>query len=135
MFYDIMSETQPLFAWLAQAHENILAIKVDGGTKEAFMWGLRVGFISYGVKGGTEALYTALEKKTAGAVRGSISNVTMSGQNILLKALNDPEFRTQQAQKVSILRRRFEAVRMAVFDKQYADCWQAYPLTPVTLCA
>ena len=54
---------------------------------------------SYGVKGGTEALYTALEKKTAGAVRGSISNVTMSGQNILLEALNDPEFKPQQAEK------------------------------------
>ena len=45
MFYDPESETQPLSAWLAQAHENLLAIKVDGGTKEAFMWGLRVGFI------------------------------------------------------------------------------------------
>ena len=127
MFYDSESETQPLFAWLAQAHENLLAIKVDGGTKEAFMWGLRVGFITYGIKGGSEALYSALEKKTAGAVRGSISNVTMSGQNILLKALNDPEFRSQQAEKVSILRKRFDAVRTAVFDEQYADCWQAYP--------
>ena len=127
MFYDSDSETQPLFAWLANAHENLLAIKVDGGTKEAFMWGLRVGFITYGIKGGTEALYTALEKKTAGAVRGSISNVTMSGQNILLKALKDPEFRSQQADKVAILRQRFDAVRNAVSDEQYADCWQAYP--------
>ena len=49
---------------LAQAHQNILAIKIDGATKEEFVWGLRVGFITYGVKGGTKALYDALEQKT-----------------------------------------------------------------------
>ena len=66
------------------------------------MWGLRVGFMSYGVKGGTEALIRP-RKKTAGAVRGSISNVTMSGQNILLKALNDPEFKPPRKSRHYVL--------------------------------
>lgn len=127
MFYDDHSEVQPLFAWLAQAHPNLLAIKVDGGTKEAFVWGLRVGFITYGIHGGSEALYGALEKKTAGAVRGSISNVNMPSQSILLKALNNPDFFSQQAAKVAILRERFLAVREAVGKSEYADCWDAYP--------
>ncbi|TVR45287.1 MAG: aminotransferase class I/II-fold pyridoxal phosphate-dependent enzyme [Planctomycetota bacterium] len=127
MFFDAESETQPLFAWLARAHPNLLAIKVDGGTKEAFIWGLRVGFITYGIQGGNRQLYEALEKKTAGSVRGSISNVSMPAQSILAKALANPDFIPQQAAKVAILRQRFEAVREAVFDPQYADCWQAYP--------
>ncbi|TVR13074.1 MAG: aminotransferase class I/II-fold pyridoxal phosphate-dependent enzyme [Planctomycetota bacterium] len=127
MFYDAESETQPLFAWLAQCHENLLAIKVDGGTKEAFIWGLRVGFITYGIKGGNSDLYAALEKKTAGAVRGSVSNVSMPAQSILAKALKDPAFSQQQQDKVAILRQRYEAVCTAVADPAYADCWQAYP--------
>lgn len=127
MFYDDESETQPLFAWLAQCHENLLAIKVDGGTKEAFVWGLRVGFVTYGIKGGSSALYDALEKKTAGAVRGTVSNVSMPAQSILAKALKDPAFAQQQKAKVAILRQRFEAVCTAVADPAYADCWQAYP--------
>jgi aspartate/methionine/tyrosine aminotransferase len=100
---------------------------VDGATKEAFVWGLRVGFVTFGVKGGTPAVYEALEKKAGGAVRASVSNVTNSGQYIFLKALQSPEFREQQQAKVAVLRARWEAVVRAVEDTRYADCWQAYP--------
>jgi len=37
-----------LFGKLANAHPNLLAIKLDGATKELFVWGLRCGFITYG---------------------------------------------------------------------------------------
>ena len=36
------------------AHENILAVKCDAATKEALVWGFRIGFITYGSRGLTE---------------------------------------------------------------------------------
>ncbi len=127
MFFDDACETESLFGKLAQAHENLLAIKIDGATKEEFVWGLRVGFITYGVKNGTEAAYKALEQKTGGCIRGCVSNITHAGQSIVLKALQHPDFRSQQAEKVAILRARAQATRVAVYEEQYKDCWDVYP--------
>jgi aspartate/methionine/tyrosine aminotransferase len=127
MFYDPNCETESLFGKLANAHENILAIKIDGATKEEFVWGLRVGFITYGVKGGTKALYDALEQKTGGMIRAVISNVSMPGQSIVLKALQNPNFRAQQAEKVEILRKRAAVTGEACRKTEYADCWDVYP--------
>ena len=127
MFFDEACEKESLFGRLAQAHPNLLAIKVDGGTKEAFVWGMRVGFITYGVKNGTPAAYKALEDKTAGVIRAMVSSVTHPGQTIVLKALQDPDFRRQQAEKVEILRRRAEATGVECRRPEYADCWDVYP--------
>ncbi|MCQ2388997.1 MAG: aminotransferase class I/II-fold pyridoxal phosphate-dependent enzyme, partial [Kiritimatiellae bacterium] len=35
---------ESLFAEFAALHENVLAVKLDGTTKEDYVWGLRVGF-------------------------------------------------------------------------------------------
>jgi len=127
MFYHEDCETESLVGRLAQAHENLLAVKVDGATKEIFVWGLRIGFITFGVKGGSKDCYAALEQKCGGAIRGSISNVNKPGQSIALAALGHPDFRAQQAEKVAVLRARAEAVRTVVNDPRYADCWDVYP--------
>lgn len=127
MFFEAECETESLFGRLAQAHENLLAVKIDGATKEAFVWGLRVGFITFGIKHGTEAVYQALAAKAGGAIRGAISNVTMPGQSVVLRALQQPDFEAQVAAKVAILEQRVIAVRAAADDQQYADCWQVYP--------
>ncbi len=127
MFFADDCETESLFGKLAQAHENILAIKVDGATKEAFVWGLRVGFITYGVKNGTKAAYDVLEAKTSGLIRATVSNISHPGQSIILQALNDPAFRPQQAEKVAMLRRRAEVTAQECRKPEYADCWDVYP--------
>ncbi len=127
MFYEDQCATESIFGALAHAHENLLAIKIDGATKEEFVWGLRVGFITYGIKNGTEALYTALEQKTGGAIRGGVSNISHASQSIVLKALASAEFRTQQAEKVSILRDRANKTKEVCEQEQYADCWDVYP--------
>ncbi|MFW5882591.1 MAG: aminotransferase class I/II-fold pyridoxal phosphate-dependent enzyme [Planctomycetota bacterium] len=127
MFYDDDCETESLFGPLASAHENILAVKCDGATKEMFVWGLRVGFLTYATRNGTEAAYTALEQKTAGAIRAGISNVTRPGQAVVLRALRHPAFNEQVAAKVACLSERCAAVAQAVRDPQYADCWDVYP--------
>jgi aspartate/methionine/tyrosine aminotransferase len=71
---------ESVFARLADAHENLLAVKIDGATKEDYVWGFRVGFLTYACKGITPAVCAALEAKTGGAVRGSISNASHLSQ-------------------------------------------------------
>jgi aspartate/methionine/tyrosine aminotransferase len=127
MFFDEAIDPESLFGRLAQAHPNLLAVKVDGATKEEFVWGLRVGFITYGVRNGTPAAYKALEDKTAGVIRAVVSNVTNPGQSVVLKALRDPEFRSQQAAKVAILRGRAEATRRECYKPEYRPFWDVYP--------
>jgi aspartate/methionine/tyrosine aminotransferase len=127
MFYSETLERESLFGRLAQAHPNLLAIKVDGATKEEFVWGLRVGFLTYGVRNGTPAVYKALEDKTAGVIRAVVSSVTHPGQSVVLKALKDPRFRTQQAEKVAILRARAEATRRECYKPEYQAFWDVYP--------
>jgi aspartate/methionine/tyrosine aminotransferase len=127
MFFDAACETESLFGRLAAASNNLLAVKIDGATKEEFVWGLRVGFITFGVKNGTPAAYKALEDKTAGLIRAYVSNISNPGQSIVLKALGDPEFKAQQAEKVGILRARASVVATECRRPEYADCWDVYP--------
>src|SRR4030042_2623107 len=41
---------ESLFSKLAGLHERILTVKIDGATKEDYVWGFRIGFITYGSK-------------------------------------------------------------------------------------
>lgn len=127
MFFDEACERESMFGQLCHAHPNLLAIKVDGATKEAFVWGMRVGFITYGIQNGTAGVYKALEDKTAGVIRSVASSVTHPGQTILLKALQDPAFRRQQAEKIEILRKRAAVTGVECRRAEYADCWDVYP--------
>ncbi|WP_242393565.1 aminotransferase class I/II-fold pyridoxal phosphate-dependent enzyme [Anaeromyxobacter oryzisoli] len=127
MLFDEDATNESLFGRLAQASNNLLAVKVDGATKEEFVWGLRVGFITFGVKNGTAAAYKALEDKAAGIIRSYISNVSNPGQSVVLKALGDPEFRKQQAEKIAVLRARAAVVAKECRRPEYADCWDVYP--------
>jgi aspartate/methionine/tyrosine aminotransferase len=96
---------------LADAHERILCVKFDGPTKEDYVWGFRVGFVTFGIKNGTPKLYGALEAKLAGAIRGTISNASNIGQSLLLSAYADPLYALEKEEKYAVLRRRFEKMR------------------------
>ena len=73
LFYGADVAHESLFARLAGAHERLLAVKVDGPTKEQFVWGFRMGMLTFGSRAfhSSESLYQALEKKTAGAIRSA----------------------------------------------------------------
>jgi aspartate/methionine/tyrosine aminotransferase len=127
MFFDDACDVESVFGRLAKASPNLLAVKIDGATKEEFVWGLRVGFITFGVKNGTAAAYKALEDKAAGLIRAYISNVSNPGQSIVTRALADPAFREQQAQKIGVLRARAAVTARECRKAEYADCWDVYP--------
>lgn len=118
---------ESIFAPLSDLHENVLAVKVDGATKEDYVWGFRVGFVSYGIKGGDPALYEALESKTAGAIRGNISNAANISQSLLMQAFNSEEYSDQKKAKYDIMKDRYDAVKEALNDKKYDPYFTALP--------
>jgi aspartate/methionine/tyrosine aminotransferase len=126
LFYDDEVMKESLFTRLAAAHPRIIAIKLDGATKEDFAWGLRVGFMTYGVAGGTGA-YEALEKKTGGCIRGTISNAPNVSQQLVLKAMSDPDYWAQKEEKFAVLRRRAVKVREVLTEPRFAAAWKPYP--------
>ncbi|MBN2213533.1 MAG: aminotransferase class I/II-fold pyridoxal phosphate-dependent enzyme [Bacteroidales bacterium] len=127
LVYEDGIEKESLFAYLADLHENLLAIKVDGPTKEDYVWGFRIGFITYGIRNGNKALYEALEAKTAGAVRGSISNACNLTQSLLMNAYCSEEYQPEKSEKYSILSARFRKVREILKTGKYNDFFTALP--------
>ena len=86
--YEDDIEPQSLFAHLCDLHENVLAAKIDGPTKEDFAWGFRTGFITFGCKGMTEAQYDALVKKLMAAIRSSVSCASTPSQSLILSLIH-----------------------------------------------
>jgi aspartate/methionine/tyrosine aminotransferase len=118
---------ESIFAQLASLHENVLAVKLDGATKEDYVWGFRVGFMTYAVKGGDAELYGALEAKTAGAIRGNISNAANISQSLMYAAYNSAEYGVQKRAKYRLMQKRYEAVREALKDEKYRKYFKALP--------
>jgi aspartate/methionine/tyrosine aminotransferase len=129
LFYEDHILKESLFGRLCDLHPNLLAVKVDGATKENFVWGLRIGFITYGSACFQDAtqLYEALEKKTAGCVRGTISNASHLGQTILLQSMQSPANPAEKEVKFDILKQRALKVKQVLASPKYADAWQVYP--------
>jgi aspartate/methionine/tyrosine aminotransferase len=88
LFFEDETFKESLFGKLCNLHENILAVKIDGATKEDLVWGFRTGFITFGGKGINKEQYDALQQKTMGAVRSSVSSCCTITQNLLLKGLS-----------------------------------------------
>jgi aspartate/methionine/tyrosine aminotransferase len=128
LFYEEEMLKESIFTKLVNRHPRLLAIKLDGATKENFVWGLRVGFITYGADFGNDLRpYDALERKTAGAVRGSISNASHLSQEILLKSLNSKSYLVEKREKFEIMKDRADEVKKVLSDPKYQSAWEAYP--------
>ncbi|MFH1602425.1 MAG: aminotransferase class I/II-fold pyridoxal phosphate-dependent enzyme, partial [Pseudomonadota bacterium] len=129
LFYDEEVMPESLFSLLAGAHERLLAIKGDAATKEVFVWGLRVGFLSFSVGNADEdsPLYAALEKKVSGAIRSVISNCSMLSQRVVLKAMQSPGFEAERNGKREILKQRALEVKRVLADEKFAEVFSPYP--------
>jgi len=129
LFYEEESIKESLFSRLCGKHSRLLAVKLDGCTKENFVWGLRIGFITYGCKieGDPAPFYEALEKKTAGCVRGNISNASHLSQSIVLRSMLSDEYPGEKEEKFKILKKRAECVKEVLSNKKYKDAWEVHP--------
>jgi aspartate/methionine/tyrosine aminotransferase len=119
---------QSIFCDLCDLHSNVLAVKIDGATKEDYVWGFRVGFLTYGIQGGTAALYEALEAKTGGAIRGNVSNSSNPAQSLLLRSWTAGEYASEKQQKFELLKRRYDEVkRILAAHPEYREQFTALP--------
>ncbi|MDA3923324.1 MAG: aminotransferase class I/II-fold pyridoxal phosphate-dependent enzyme [Kiritimatiellae bacterium] len=120
--------TESLFAELANCHDNVLAVKLDGPTKEDYVWGFRTGFITFGCKACKAEQYKALEAKSAGVVRGSISSTSSLAQHFLLHAYELPEYKVQKQNKFATLQERYNRIE-SIFSEhpEYAESFSPMP--------
>lgn len=128
LFYeDSMKES--LFGKLANLHPRVLAVKLDGATKEEFVWGFRTGFITFAegsAKKNPEVL-NALEKKTMGIIRATISNCPHPSQTFVIEALKSPDFIKQKSEKFEIMKGRALETKRVLDNGDYGSSWDYYP--------
>ncbi len=91
---------ESLFWDLAGAHPNLLAVKVDGATKELSFFGGRLGFLTFGVEPESDVA-RGLEARVRMLVRTEIGSPPAVSQVIALQALRSPT-----------IEREVEAVRL-----------------------
>jgi len=129
LFFEEETAKQSLFAKIAGKTSRLLAVKLDGPTKEDYVMGFRTGFTTYGVAADTnlEGVYEALEKKTGGCIRGNISNCSHLSQTILLKSMEDEDYGSCKKEKFNLLKARAMAIKEVLKDPKYADGFDAYP--------
>lgn len=118
---------ESMFARLAAVHPRILAAKVDGQTKEDYVWGFRGGFVTFANPALDEKGYDALVKKLMGVVRSSVSNATAPTQHILAMAMADPRYEKQKAEFSAILERRYHAVKAFLASHKAPRGFKALP--------
>jgi aspartate/methionine/tyrosine aminotransferase len=131
LFYHLggPSMTESLFGHLTNRHPNLLAIKLDGATKELFVWGLRCGFVSFGPGRAdtADAVCAALDAKARGAIRGAISNTPQLSQTLVAKALASSSIDAERKQKCELLRARAEKVFEVASAPRFRESWEVYP--------
>ena len=111
LFYEENISRESLFVRFAALHDRVLAIKIDGPIKEDFVWGLRMGFLTFGSKSLNQVHYDALVKKLMGAIRSSVSCTNTSAQYLMLKAMEDPRTPGEKARYRAMLQRRYNLVK------------------------
>ena len=122
-FEDSMVES--LAGQLTDLHPRVLSIKIDGATKEEYVWGFRVGFITYA--GQSDAMLAALEQKTMGIIRATISSGPHPSQTFVLRALNSPDFKAQKHEKSLIMKGRANKVKSILDGGKFDGAWEYYP--------
>lgn len=129
LFYEDNVMKESIFSMLVDRDPRLLAIKLDGATKEIYVWGLRVGCVTYGtvIEGDSRPFYEALEKKTGGDVRGTISNASHLSQTIVLKSLESDSFPNERDEKFTVMKERAKELKEVLKDPKYGNVWDMYP--------
>ena len=127
LFFEEQTSKESIFTKLSGKHKRIVAIKLDGATKEDYVWGFRTGFITYGVDGNNTDTLEVLEKKTAGCIRGNISNAPHLSQRILLKSMADDNYEVYKKDKFDLLKNRFLKIKKLLKDPKFQDVFDVYP--------
>lgn len=127
LIYDKKTRQESIFPQFANLHQNILAAKLDGASKEYYGWGLRVGFVTFGSKNISQEVCQTLEEKTAAVIRATISNVAHISQSLLLKALKSPTAAKEKNKNYRILKKRFEIAKTLLKNREFEKVFRPLP--------
>ncbi|QLK86446.1 aminotransferase class I/II-fold pyridoxal phosphate-dependent enzyme [Staphylococcus sp. 17KM0847] len=125
LFYEDVY-TQSIFTALTNLNnERVLPIRLDGATKEFFAWGLRVGFITFGLS--DRVAKDVIEAKTKGMIRSNNSNGSTPSQSAIQYVLEHPEqFSKDIQENVDTLQARYDVTKAWVYKEEFASLWQPY---------
>jgi len=129
LFYDEEVRKESLFSLIADSHPRLTAIKVDGHTKEDYVWGFRLGFITFSLStdGDRDAVYTALERKVGGLIRGTISTSSTLSQSLLIHAMSSAGYEDEKHEKFLLLKERYDELKKVLEAPEYAKAFRPYP--------
>lgn len=113
LVYDESLPAESLFWELATAHPNLVAIKVDGATKELGLFGARVGFVTFAVDPDSTAA-AALESKVKCLVRAAVGSPVALGQALVLAALESTTVEEEITELRAELARRWQVLTEAL---------------------
>jgi aspartate/methionine/tyrosine aminotransferase len=105
----------------------LLAVKLDAATKEDYLWGLRIGFMTFSAPTPSKQLHWALERKTGGAIRGNISNCSHLSQAVLLRAMQNERYEKEKEERFAVMRARAAKVKQVLAQDRYSSVWTPYP--------
>ena len=125
--YEEEIDRQSLFAYLSDIHENVVAVKIDGPTKEDYVWGFRTGFLTFGGKGLSDAHFAAIEKKLMGAIRSSVSCSNTASQSIMLKMFQEASLEDEKKALKEILKGRYKRVKSFLETKKDHEILRPLP--------
>jgi len=127
LFYEEDAYRQSIFTLLYNAHENLLAVKIDGATKEDYVWGFRVGFLTFGAFGLKDDQFEALNQKVLGAIRTTISSSSRVGQTLLYKELSSLVYHGIKVKYAKVLEERFKSVKKILETRETGKSLRPLP--------
>jgi aspartate/methionine/tyrosine aminotransferase len=127
LFFEEETCRESLFAYLAALHENLLAVKIDGSTKEDMVWGFRIGMVTYAAKGLGAAHLAALENKTMGAIRATISMASRPAQMLLIRAMQSPTYLQEKEAAVRLVEAKYRKVREVIASRRVPPALEPLP--------
>lgn len=127
LFFEEDTSKESIFTRLAGVDKRLIAIKLDGATKEDYVWGFRTGFITYSVYGDDDCVLEALEKKTGGCIRGNISNSSHLSQTLLLNSMADKNYEAYKKEKFELLKNRALKMKAVLKNPKFNNAFDVYP--------
>jgi aspartate/methionine/tyrosine aminotransferase len=126
-FYEDSIYEESPFSFLADLHERILAVKIDGPIKEDYVWGLRIGLVTLGSRGLKQEHYNALNAKLTGAIRATVSCSSTPAQYFIIKALEDNRTAGEKTALKNMMKSRYTAVKTFIAGNPDHPVLKPYP--------
>ena len=119
---------ESLFGRLVSLHPNLIAVKLDGITKEFYAWGLRIGFLTLAFYSShIQNAFSIVDRKIQGLIRAELSSISHPLQTIVEKYIQTGVSSKEQAKNKKILQGRYYKLKKLLTNDKYQKVWDYYP--------